>query len=40
MFEVGGGVPEDIAREALHLASYKLSVKTKIVAREMVGDEA
>jgi len=40
MFEVGGGVPDDIAREALSLASYKLSVKTKIVARELVGDEA
>jgi len=40
MFEVGGGVPESIAREALQLASYKLSVKTKIVVREMVGDEA
>jgi len=40
MFEVGGGVPEEIAREALRLASYKLSVKTKIVVREMVGDEA
>jgi len=39
MFEVGGGVPEDIAREALRLASYKLSVKAKIVARELVGDE-
>lgn len=32
MFEIGG-LPEDIAREALKLASYKLSVKTKIVAR-------
>jgi large subunit ribosomal protein L16 len=40
MFEVGGGVPEEIALEALKLASYKLSVKTKIVVREMVGDEA
>lgn len=40
MFEVGGGVPEDIALEALKLASYKLSVKTKIVVRETVGDEA
>ena len=39
LFEVGGGVPDDIAREALRLASYKLSVKTKIVARELVGDE-
>ncbi|MFN2196722.1 MAG: 50S ribosomal protein L16 [Anaerolineales bacterium] len=32
MFEVGG-LPEDIAREALKLASYKLSIKTKIVSR-------
>jgi len=40
LFEVGGGVPEEIARESLKLASYKLSVKTKIVAREMLGDEA
>ena len=39
MFEVGGGVPDDVAREALRLASYKLSVKAKIVARELVGDE-
>ena len=38
MFEVGGGLPEDIAKEALHLASYKLSIKTKIVTRyEMAG---
>ncbi len=40
MFEIGGGIPEDVAREALRLASYKLSVKTKIVVREAVGDEA
>jgi large subunit ribosomal protein L16 len=40
MFEVGGGVPDDIAREALRLAAYKLSVKTKIVTREMAGEEA
>ncbi len=33
MFEVGGGVPEDIAQEALKLAQYKLSIKTKIVGR-------
>ena len=40
MFEVGGGVPQEIAKEALRLASYKLSVKTKIVARyEVVGGE-
>ena len=31
MFEVGGGVPEDIALEALKLAQYKFSIKTKIV---------
>jgi large subunit ribosomal protein L16 len=40
MFEIGGGVPEDVAREALRLASYKLSVKTKIVQREVVGEES
>jgi large subunit ribosomal protein L16 len=39
MFEIGGGVPEDVAREALRLASYKLSVKTKIVQREVAGEE-
>ena len=32
MFEVAG-VPEEVAREALRLASHKLPVKTKIVAR-------
>jgi large subunit ribosomal protein L16 len=40
MFEIGGGVPEDVAREALRLASYKLSVKTKIVQREVAGEES
>ena len=39
MFEVGGGIPEDIAKEALRLASYKLSVKTKVVQRDTVGEE-
>ena len=40
MFEVGGGVPEETAKEALRLAAYKLSVKTKIVTRyERGGDE-
>lgn len=34
IFEVGGGLPEDIAKEALRLAQYKLSIKTKIIARE------
>jgi large subunit ribosomal protein L16 len=33
MFEVGGGLPEETAREALRLASYKLPIKTKIVTR-------
>jgi large subunit ribosomal protein L16 len=31
LFEVGG-MAEDVAREALKRAKYKLSVKTKIVA--------
>jgi large subunit ribosomal protein L16 len=33
MFEVGGGIPEETAKEALRLASYKLPLKTKIVTR-------
>ena len=33
MFEIAG-VPEDMAREALSLASYKLPIKTQIVSRE------
>lgn len=37
MFEVGGGLPEEIAREALRLAQYKLAIKTKIVARQELG---
>lgn len=32
MFEVDG-VPEDVAKEALRLASHKLPVKTKIISR-------
>lgn len=32
MFEIGG-VPESVAREALRLASYKLPIKTKIIAK-------
>lgn len=40
LFEVGGGVDEEIAKEALRLASYKLSVKTKIVGRyDVAGGE-
>ncbi len=33
LFEIGG-LPRELALEALRLASHKLSVKTKIVARE------
>lgn len=33
LFEIAG-VPEDVAREALRLASHKLPLKTKILARE------
>ena len=33
LFEVGGGLPEDVAREAMRLAQYKLPIKTKIVGR-------
>ncbi len=40
MFEIGGGISEEIARESLRLAAYKLSVKTKIIARERIGDKA
>jgi large subunit ribosomal protein L16 len=34
MFEIGGGLPEDVARQALELAQYKFSIKTKIVGRQ------
>ncbi|MGI6741121.1 MAG: 50S ribosomal protein L16 [Brevefilum sp.] len=37
MFEVGG-VDEEIAKAALHRAKYKLSVKSKIVSREVAGE--
>jgi len=33
LFEIGG-VPEDIAHEALRKAGHKLAVKTKIVKKE------
>lgn len=40
MFEVGGGLPDEVAREALRLAQYKLAIKTKIIARhDYVGGE-
>ena len=38
MFEVAG-VSEEVAREALRLASHKLPVKTKIVKREELGGD-
>lgn len=38
LFELGG-VPEEVAREAMRLASHKLPVKTKFVKREGGGNE-
>lgn len=38
LFEVGG-LPEDVAKNALRLAAYKLSVKTKIVSRVTMAGE-
>ena len=38
MFEIAG-VPEDVAREALRLASHKLPIRTKIVKREDLDSE-
>ncbi|MCW1051241.1 large ribosomal subunit protein uL16, partial [Streptococcus anginosus] len=37
MFEVGG-VPEEVAKEALRLAMHKLPVRCKIVKREIGGE--
>jgi large subunit ribosomal protein L16 len=39
MFEIAG-VSEEIAREALRLASHKLPLKTKFVQREEMGGES
>ncbi len=36
MFEVGG-VTEEIAREAMHLASYKLPVRCQVIGRPDIG---
>lgn len=36
LFEMGRGVTEEQAREAMRLASHKLPVKTKFVVREQV----
>ena len=42
MFEVGGGLSEVEAREALRLAQFKLAIKTKVIGRHdrVVGGEA
>ena len=41
MFEIGG-LPSQISVEALHQASYKLSIKTKVIAKHeiVIGEEA
>jgi large subunit ribosomal protein L16 len=39
LFEVGG-IKENTAREALHLASYKLPIATRFVLKETVKEEA
>jgi len=33
LFEIGGGVPQDLAREAMRLAQQKLPLKTRFVVR-------
>ncbi len=33
LFEIGGGISEELAREALRLARHKLPIKTKFVVR-------
>ncbi len=42
MFEVGGGLPEEEARQALRLAQFKLAIKTKVIGRHdrVAGGEA
>ena len=38
MFEIGG-VSEELAREAMHLAAHKLPIKCKFVKKEEMGGE-
>jgi len=39
LFEIGG-VPDEVAREAMRLASYKLPIRTQFVARhERIGGQ-
>jgi len=33
LFEIGGGVPPELAHEAMRLAQQKLPIKTKMVVR-------
>jgi len=39
LFEIGG-IKETMAKEAMHLASYKLPISTRFVIKEMVKEEA
>lgn len=39
MFEIAG-LPEDVAMRALQLAQYKFSIKTRIVTRHEMGEQA
>lgn len=39
MFELGG-LPGDIAKAALHQASYKFSIRTKVIARDDLKGES
>jgi large subunit ribosomal protein L16 len=36
LFEVGGGVEQNVVQEAFHLAAHKLPVKTRVIQREAV----
>lgn len=38
LFEIAG-LPEDVAKDALNRAAYKLSVKTRIISRQDMGGE-
>ncbi len=40
MIELGGGLPDDVAKEALRLAQFKFAIKTKVVARQTPGGVA
>lgn len=40
MFELGGGLPDDVCKEALRLAQFKFSIRTKIIGRhDLAGGE-